>query len=135
VRAGSFKRQVTSDFIDGRSRMHVRLDYGDELIEPSGMVVGRLNDEVYEIDRDDPLSARIETGWTMTMARGAWSVRTTSEAVMSATADAYHLTARLDVFENGALARTRTWEATIPREGVSTPDANACVAIPEERNS
>ncbi|MCS0496618.1 CocE/NonD family hydrolase [Ancylobacter sp. MQZ15Z-1] len=135
MRAGSFRRELSSELVSGTRRMHVRLDYGDERIEPSGMVIGRINDETYEVEAGDPLSARIETGWTMTMARGDWSVRTESLARMSGDADSFHLTARLDLFEGESLAKTRTWEVTIPREGRLNHDAGNSVSHPEEKNA
>ncbi|MFD2030056.1 hypothetical protein ACFSKM_06660 [Ancylobacter dichloromethanicus] len=99
------------------------------------MVIGRINDETYEVVAGDPLSACIETGWIMTMVRGDWSIRTESLARMTGDADSFHITARLDLFEGDALARTRTWDVTIPREGTSNHDADNSVAHPEELNA
>ncbi|WP_454684801.1 CocE/NonD family hydrolase [Ancylobacter moscoviensis] len=135
LRAGSFRRELSSELVSGTRRMHVRLDYGDELIESSGMVIGRINDETYEVEAGDPLSARIETGWTMTMARGDWSVRTESVARMTGDAESFRLTARLDLFEGDILARTRTWDVRIPRESSLNHDAENSVAYPEEQNT
>ncbi|HEY9213082.1 MAG TPA: hypothetical protein VIQ29_09525, partial [Ancylobacter sp.] len=131
TRAGSFRREISTDLIEGTSRTHMHLDYGEERVEPSGMVIGRINDETYEIGRFDPLSARIDTRWTMTMERGDWSIRTESDAQMSADATCFRIVARLDLFEGEHLAKSRTWDVTIPREGVSTPDACAGVINPE----
>ncbi|TCK23551.1 hypothetical protein EV667_3390 [Ancylobacter aquaticus] len=135
LRAGSFRREVSRELVSGLSRTHVRLDYGEERIEPSGMVIGRINDETYEIAAGDPLSARIETGWTMTLARGDWSVRTESHACMSGDAASFHISARLDLFEGDVLAKTRTWDISIPREGTCNHDAANSVAHPEEQNA
>ncbi|WP_428030176.1 CocE/NonD family hydrolase [Ancylobacter sp.] len=135
LRTGSFRREASSEIVSGRRRVQVRLDYGEERIEPSGMVIGRINDETYEVDAGDPLSARIETGWTMTMARGDWSVRTESLARMTGDADSFHITARLDLFEGDVLAKTKTWDVTIPREGTRNHDADNSVAHPEEQNA
>lgn len=135
LRDGSFRREVSTEVVSGVSRTHVHLDYGEERIEPSGMVIGRINDETYEIGRDDPLSARITTGWTMTMARGDWSIRTESVAHMSGDADRFHITARLDLFEGESLAKTRTWDVTLPREGPFTNGADDSVRYPEEQNA
>ncbi|MBS7537502.1 CocE/NonD family hydrolase [Ancylobacter lacus] len=135
LREGRFRRELASDLVSGIRRMQVHLDYGEERIEPSGMVIGRINDETYEVVAGDPLSARIATGWTMTMARGDWSVRTESLAHMSGDADSFRITARLDLFEGEVLARTRTWDVTIPREGTRNPDAANVVAHPEEQNA
>ncbi|GLK74638.1 CocE/NonD family hydrolase [Ancylobacter dichloromethanicus] len=135
LRAGSFRREHSSELVSGTRRMHVQLDYGEERIKASGMVIGRINDETYEVVAGDPLSACIETGWIMTMVRGDWSIRTESLARMTGDADSFHITARLDLFEGDALARTRTWDVTIPREGTSNHDADNSVAHPEELNA
>lgn len=132
LRAGSFRRELSSDLVSGFRRTHVRLDYGDERIEPSGMVLGRINDETYDVIASDPLSARVETGWVMTMARGDWSIRTESVAHMTHDADGFRITARLDLFEGETLARTRTWDVKIPRENLLPHDAINNVIHPEE---
>lgn len=132
LRAGSFRRELSGDLVSGLRRTHVRLDYGDERIEPSGMVLGRINDETYDVIAGDPLSARIETGWIMTMARGDWSIRTESVARMTHDTDGFRITARLDLFEDENLVKTRTWDVEIPRESLLLRDTINNVKYPED---
>lgn len=132
LRAGSFRRELSSDLVSGRRRTHVRLDYGEERIEPSGMTLGRINDETYDVIAGDPLSARIETGWVMTMARGDWSIRTESVAHMTHDVDGFRITARLDLFEGESLAKTRTWDVKMPRENLLPYDTINNVEHPED---
>ena len=67
---------------------------------------------------DDPASARHENLYTITMARGAWSIRTDAHTVMTATRDDFMVSAALDAFEGDCRLFTKTWERRIPRDGV-----------------
>lgn len=132
LRAGSFRRELSSDLVSGLRRTHVRLDYGDERIELSGMVLGRINDETYDVIAGVPLSARIETGWVMTMSRGDWSIRTQSVAQMTHDIDGFRITAGLDLFEGENRVKTRKWDIKIPRESLLPQDTINNVKHPED---
>ena len=132
LRAGSFRRELSSDLVSGLRRTHVRLDYGDERIEPSGMVLGRINDETYDVIAGAPLSARIETGWVMTMSRGDWSTRTESVAQMTHDIDGFRITAELDLFEGENRVKTRKWDVKIPRESLLSQDTINNVKHPKD---
>lgn len=118
LRSGSLDRSMHHDLASGLRETRVVIDHGEERIEQSGMVVGRRCDERYAIKADDPLSARITTHWTMTLRRDAWRVRTESYAELTATKEAFLLSGRLDLLEEDRRIATRSWSASIPRDGV-----------------
>jgi hypothetical protein len=72
----------------------------------------------YRIRDDDPLSARAEVLQRMGLRRGAWAVRVESRASFRATRESFELRARLEAFEGGGLVGARSWQYSIPREGV-----------------
>ena len=55
---------------------------------------------------------------TCTMARGDWRVEVDARTRLAASADAFELRADLDVHEDGARVHCRTWNLSIPRDGV-----------------
>ena len=103
---------------DGRHRLTLISDGGCERLSATGLEAGRSVTEIWEIHPDDPLSARHETVWHMTLGRGDWQTATRSRTVMTCDADQFHITARLEAFEGDALVQSRDWQLSIPRDGV-----------------
>jgi putative CocE/NonD family hydrolase len=68
------------------------------------------------IDADDPLSANYRTVQSYDLGREGWRIRIETESAMRATADDFILTATVSAYENGALAITREFAETIPRD-------------------
>jgi putative CocE/NonD family hydrolase len=72
----------------------------------------------YRIRDDDPLSARAEVVQRMALRRGAWAVRVESRASFWATPDSFELRAGLEAFEGDSVIESRSWERSVPRDGV-----------------
>jgi hypothetical protein len=72
----------------------------------------------YRIRDDDPLSARAEVSQRMALRRGEWAVRVESRASFWATRDSFELRARLEAFEGESVIASRSWERSVPRDGV-----------------
>ena len=70
----------------------------------------------FEIRPSDPLSARVRARWTQRIERTDRRVVTESVASMHADERVFHLSARLEAYENGALVFERVWNETIPRD-------------------
>jgi len=68
------------------------------------------------ISADDPLSASYELQQTYEMGREGWRIRIETRVGMRATATEFLIEAQLDAFENGTLARSRTFAETIARD-------------------
>jgi hypothetical protein len=64
----------------------------------------------------DPLSARYDLKQSYEMGREGWRIRIETEVAMRATAADFLIQAKLRVYENGALARTRDFSDTIARD-------------------
>ena len=52
------------------------------------------------------------------MGRGDWQISTRTRILMTATREAFRLTAELDAWEGGQRVYTRNWDETIPRDHV-----------------
>jgi hypothetical protein len=74
--------------------------------------------ERFTIGPTDPLTARGECSWAVTLARGEWRVETRSRTAMTATPVAFLIEAELEAFENGAQVFARSWQRAIPRDNV-----------------
>jgi len=72
----------------------------------------------YRIRELDPLSAGAEVLQRMRLRRGEWAVTVETRVSLSATRDAFELSATLDAFDGDTLVRSRNWDASIPRDGV-----------------
>ena len=101
-------------------RIEVRAERGDGLfeIEEHGIAFGRNTVERIAIREDEPRSAETEMRITCTMARGDWRVAVDARTRVAASAGAFELRADLDVHENGDRVHCRTWNLSIPRDGV-----------------
>nr|ART90351.1 Mll5128 protein [uncultured bacterium] len=108
-------RELTRDQATGEVRLKIVDDFGRYTIEEHGMQTWACGRENYSIRPDDPLSARQECHWTEERVRGDWNVRTETYSAMTATKTHWHVTGRLEAFENDKLILTRSWDEKVKR--------------------
>lgn len=116
LRPERHERRFCRDHARGLSTAEIVDDAGEERDLATGLVRGQIAREYYSIDPDDPSSARMATHWTMTLARGAWSIRTESFASMTADATHFHLEAQLEAYEGDEQVHHKTFARSIPRD-------------------
>jgi len=116
LRAGHHHRTVSQDLATGETTLTIDADFGEARIDSHGLTSGSSAREVYRIHPDEPLCARAELHWTITLSRGHWSVRTESYSLMWSDAGHFHVHARLDAFEGERRVYSREWDRSIPRE-------------------
>jgi uncharacterized protein len=68
------------------------------------------------IGAEDPLSARYQLTQSYALGREGWRILIETSTAMHATATHFVVEARLRAYENGALAGSRDWKETIPRD-------------------
>jgi hypothetical protein len=85
-------------------------------IEDIGLEIGHQASRRYSINDADPLACRTENRHVIVLRRGAWSTRVETEAILSATADAFRYVAKLRAFEGATEVFARDWDETIPRD-------------------
>ncbi len=111
-------RTIERDVASGEQVVRVVNDFGEHRIDEHGLATGEIARETYTINRNDPLSARMETHWTETLERDGWRVRTETRSVMWADAENFHIRAELEAYENGERVHHKTWETSVPRDCV-----------------
>ena len=99
LRPGDMQRRLTRDFLSGEQVMEVVVDDGLQRIDAHGLEVGRRCVERYFAHPDDPQSLRVEADWTMTLARGDWSVRTETRATMRRRGSGFSVDCLVEAFE------------------------------------
>jgi putative CocE/NonD family hydrolase len=70
----------------------------------------------FDIAADDPLSAGYQLDQSYEMGREGWRIRIETHVAMRATATHFVVEARLDAYENGALAHARDFREQIARD-------------------
>jgi uncharacterized protein len=68
------------------------------------------------IGAEDPLTARYRLTQTYELGRENWRIRIETSVSMRATMTDFHLQGAVRAYENGALATSRDFEETIPRD-------------------
>lgn len=111
-------RILTIDAGTGRETLTLTSDYGrqrllDRGIETWAKVVDRM-----AISEDDPLSARLDSGWVLGFRSGDCDAETASNVVVTSTETQFHLRWRLEARERGETVFEREGEAWIDRNHI-----------------
>ena len=114
--ATSHRRQRGTDPGTGAVTLTIEDDFGKYRNLDHGLITGSLAREFYSIEKDDPLSAYARCHWTEELEREGWSVRTETFSDMRADATHFHLTARIEAWENGELVFEKDFVETIERD-------------------
>ena len=109
-------RQITTNPATGEVKLEILDDFGKARDAVHGLTTGTLAREVHTIMPDDPLSARMQTHWTEELERQDWRIRTETYSAMTADAEAFLLTARIEAYENDELVFSRDFSEKIPRQ-------------------
>jgi len=117
-REGGRRRHIKVDVATGETTFTTVRDSGACRIDAIDLELDAIATERNVIRPDDPLSARAEVRATHAMARGEWRVRADTLSVLTATATEFHLALDLDAYEGEARVFSRSWNLSIPRDGV-----------------
>lgn len=90
-------------------------NYGGSRIYPDGLHFGEDSLETYQISGNDPLSAKAESQWKISLSKDGWDVRIETHSTVTATADHYLLHNTVRTFKGEELFFDRTFEKEIPR--------------------
>lgn len=118
VRQESHERKLVRDQATGETVLRAIDDFGETTDLDIGLTAGSIARRSFKIMANEPLTARMETHWTQTLSRRDWRVRTEAHATMRATAESFHLEARVEAYEDDVLFHKKTWRETIPRRNV-----------------
>lgn len=118
VRPANSERRVERDEKTGLVTLIVEDDFGELRDLDHGLIAGSVVTERWTVHPADPTSARVETHWTQTLSRSAWSVRTEASATMRCDDENFHLAGRIEAFEGDELAFERDFAETVPRDHI-----------------
>ena len=110
-------RVLEQDFATGRSLVETVKDRGRTHLQEIDLTIGAGGTDRFTLTGDDPLSARHENRYRITMERGPWKIRTEADTVMTCTKEDFVLSARLDAYEGETRIFSRSWTRRIPRDG------------------
>jgi len=117
LKPGAAGRSIRHDLSTGRVELVYDWDVGGLWRMPSnGLEFEDVNTTIFSISEGDPLSARVVCRVDGTFGRGDWRTSARTHTEMTADADAFHITCRLEAFEGDDLAFERTWTYDIPRD-------------------
>ncbi len=115
IRQPEKQRMSSRDMKTGLSHFTILDDDGINEDLNTGLLLESIAREQYQIDPNDPLSAKVETHWTKSRSRGDWKVRTETKAWLTSDQDNFYVSARLEAFENDELIFEKDWDKTIKR--------------------
>ena len=103
---------------DGARTIRIVTDNGEMRDKNHGLATDSVCHEEWRIHPDDPLSAIGIFDWVETLTRGDWSVHTHCTACLTASADTWHMQARIEAFEGETLIYSKDFAADIPRDSI-----------------
>ncbi|MDH6265868.1 putative CocE/NonD family hydrolase [Rhizobium sp. SG_E_25_P2] len=109
-------RIVTIDAGKRQETLTLDSDYGRQRLEDRGIETWSAVRDIMAITEDDPLSARLETGWTLGFKSGECDAEATSRVTLKSTATQFHLQWRIEAREKNETIFTREGEAWIDRD-------------------
>jgi uncharacterized protein len=109
-------RRVSHDLGRGETVVLAVKDRGRIHLHETGLTYAGRGEERYSLKGDDPLSARAETRYEISLERGEWRVRTETRTVLTSTADEFVVSASLEAFEGEVRTLARTFTARMPRD-------------------
>ena len=110
------ERVVHHDVTTGEVTLDWTQDSGRHRYDDIDLTMHTVAADRFTIRPEDPLSARAEVAWTVTLARGDWKVETRTRTRLTATRDTFELVATLEAFEGDAPVHEQRWERSIPRD-------------------
>ncbi len=114
IRPGRGWRIVTDDLGSGVRRIELGKDYGAGEIVGLGIEDDARVVEIYEIQEDDPLSARARIEAHAGFASAGHRCRIETVTTLSATRESFEIACRIDAYENGTRVFARAFR-TSPR--------------------
>jgi uncharacterized protein len=115
LRPDAHVRRQETDLRTGVVTLVIEDDFGKLRDAEHGLVSGAVARERWSIHPDDPLSAKGVCHWTDELERGDIRLRTETHCDMTSDATHFHLTARLEAYENDILIYERDLSDCIAR--------------------
>ncbi|MFE6775456.1 CocE/NonD family hydrolase [Streptomyces sp. NPDC057702] len=109
---------VKRDLVGYRAELEIVKDRGLVRFDDIGLDVGTRAHERYTSVADDFTSPHGESAWTMRFRRDDWDVRVETRTVLRCDENAFQVNATLDGYEGDRRVFSRSWNETVPRDGL-----------------
>ncbi|MGR3480920.1 CocE/NonD family hydrolase [Salipiger marinus] len=116
LRPEAHVRSTAIDRQSGLVTLVIEDDFGEARDPGHGLISGSVLRERWQIHPDDPGSARAETHWTQVVARDGLRLRTEAHTALWSDAGHFHLSGRLEAWENDRLIHARDVSHSVPRD-------------------
>lgn len=116
LRPENHVRRQETDMVTGLVSLIIEDDFGKVRDREHGLISGSIARERWTIHPDDPLSAKGHCRWTDELERDGIQIRTETSCDMTSDATHFHLTARLEAYENGTLIYERDVTDSVARD-------------------
>ncbi|MEQ8665586.1 MAG: CocE/NonD family hydrolase [Rhodospirillales bacterium] len=115
IEEGGRTQIVERDMRTGHVTQRVDVDSGLELDTDTGLEYGIRETATHVIHPDDPLSAEAAHHYTVRISRDNWRIRTETFSAMTCDETHFHVSGRIEAYENDSLAFERDFAESIPR--------------------
>lgn len=116
IRPENHIRRHEVDMVTGIQSLVIEDDFGEQRDADHGLIKGGIARERWDIHPNDPLSARGACDWESKLERDGIVLRTRTQCTMKSDATNFHLTAKIEAWENDTLIYTREESDAIPRD-------------------
>ncbi|MGH1578113.1 CocE/NonD family hydrolase [Planktotalea sp.] len=118
LREGSNSRKTITDWTTGTVTLEIIDDFGKVKDSDHGLINGSIAREWWSIHPDDPLSARGKTHWSDELERDGITLRTEAMSEMHSDKTHFHLSARIEAYENNVLIFEKDVKRSIARDNL-----------------
>ncbi|WP_339251728.1 CocE/NonD family hydrolase [Sporosarcina sp. FSL W8-0480] len=118
LREAKRTRVISHDVVSNEWILDDFSDEGARKLHCNGIEYGSTNRNVFTIEEGEPLSAKVQCDWTLTVGRDDWQTSLETTSVMTADEKNFILMNQLIAYEGEKEVFNRTWKTEIPRDFV-----------------
>lgn len=115
LREENRSREIIHDPRENVWRLEDYSDEGERRLPHNGIKHGSINKNTYTIMSGNPLSAKAQCHWELSIGREGWDILLVTNSDMSSDKDNFYVSNRLTAYYNDEEYFDKTWQKTIPR--------------------
>lgn len=117
LRKPSVKHTLSRDAATGEISLAVEVDIGRQRLDDRGIENDTTHWRRFTIRPDDPLSAKVESRWTVSLREGDWEIGSQVENKTWSTQETFEIDTKLDLTENGRPFDSKVFRGSVKRGG------------------
>ena len=115
LRAGDYNRTLEDNYGTDKVILRINSDFGRVKDNNHGLTTDQLTNEIWTINKNDPLSATGEIEWFQELSREGWIVKINTKCSMSADKDFFYINAAVNASDGCEKVFERTFSHKIKR--------------------